>query len=136
MKDIYKRKNTSIFMINYHFVFCPKYRRKIFDNPKIEARFKELISLKCDSLGIEIIAMECDRDHTHIFLSATPDLSPHDIVKYLKGATGRVLRREFEELHKTQNLWTRSYFISTAGEVSSETIRKYVEEQKKNGYSG
>lgn len=29
------------------------------------------------------------------------------------------------------SLWTRSYFISTAGNVSSETIKGYVETQKK-----
>lgn len=30
-----------------------------------------------------------------------------------------------------QILWTRSYFISTADNVCSETIKKYVENQKK-----
>jgi len=29
------------------------------------------------------------------------------------------------------SLWTRSYFVSTAGNVSSETIKIYVENQKK-----
>jgi len=28
-------------------------------------------------------------------------------------------------------LWTRSYFVSTHGHVSSETIKKYIEEQSK-----
>jgi hypothetical protein len=28
------------------------------------------------------------------------------------------------------SLWTRSYFVSTAGNVCSETIKKYVENQK------
>ncbi|MCQ6392823.1 MULTISPECIES: transposase, partial [Bacillus cereus group] len=31
------------------------------------------------------------------------------------------------------SLWTRSYFFSTAGSVSSETIKHYVENQKKRG---
>lgn len=132
MKHIYKKNNTSLYMINYHIIFCPKYRRKIFENPLVERRFKELIENQCNLMGIEIIAMECDKDHTHIFLSADPIYAPYEIVKKLKGATGRVLRNEFPELSKTQNLWTRSYFISTAGEVSSHTIKKYVENQKKN----
>jgi len=39
--------------------------------------------------------------------------------------------KKFPELRKYTNgkLWTRSYFVSTAGNVSSETIRKYIEEQ-------
>lgn len=46
-------------------------------------------------------------------------------------ATHKVLLREFKEFSSTQNLWTRSYFASTAGNVCSETIKKYVESQKK-----
>lgn len=47
------------------------------------------------------------------------------------GYTSRILREEFSELSKMPGLWTRSYFVSTAGNVSSETIKKYVENQKK-----
>ena len=48
----------------------------------------------------------------------------------IKGVSSKSLREEFEELNKMPSLWTRSYFVSTAGNVSSETIKKYVEEQK------
>lgn len=48
----------------------------------------------------------------------------------IKGVTSRALRDEYKELSKMPSLWTRSYFVSTAGNVSSETIKKYVESQK------
>ncbi|MBQ9264301.1 MAG: transposase, partial [Clostridia bacterium] len=35
------------------------------------------------------------------------------------------------KLSMMKSLWTRSFFVSTAGKVSSETIKKYVENQKK-----
>lgn len=38
--------------------------------------------------------------------------------------TSKVLRDEFKELNAMPNLWTRSYFVSTAGNVSSETIKQ------------
>ncbi|MBU3102496.1 transposase, partial [Clostridium sp. DSM 17811] len=44
--------------------------------------------------------------------------------------TSKVLRAEFQELNKMPSLWTRSYFVSTAGNVSSETVKKYVDNQK------
>ena len=53
-----------------------------------------------------------------------------DIMQKIKGATSRVLRDEFSVLNKMPSLWTRSYFVSTAGNVCSETIKKYVENQK------
>jgi len=130
MKDIYTRTKTTVSLINYHFVFCPRYRRKIFDVPGVEERFKELIVEKCDELGISVLAMECHRDHAHLFLSAKPDQSPAFIMQKLKGYTGRILRAEFPKFSRMPSMWTRSYFVSTAGNVSSQTIRKYVETQK------
>lgn len=49
----------------------------------------------------------------------------------IKGVTSRELRKEFVELSKMPSLWTRSYFVSTAGNISSETVKQYVENQKK-----
>ena len=118
-------------MINYHFVFCPRYRRKIFLIPNVEERFKELVKTKCKELEIEIIAIECDKDHSHMFLNCLPTLSPSDIMQQIKGYTSKILREEFVELSKMPSLWTRSYFVSTAGNVCNETIKKYVENQKK-----
>lgn len=124
------RTNTTVSLINYHFVFCPRYRRKIFINSDIGNRFKELVKSICNNLEIEILAIECDKDHTHMFLNCLPTLSPSYIMQKIKGATSRELRKEFKQLEKMPSLWTRSYFVSTAGNVCSETIKKYVENQK------
>lgn len=123
-------KKTTISLINYHFIFCPRYRRKIFDIPKVEDRFKDLVNSICEEMEIEIIAIECDKDHTHMFLNCLPTQSPADIMQKIKGVTSRVLRDEFFQLKKMPSLWTRSYFVSTAGNVCSETIKRYVESQK------
>lgn len=117
-------------MINYHFVFCPRYRRKIFNIPGVEERFKELVRNTCHENGIEILAMECHIDHVHMFVSVLPQMSIPEIMKCVKGGTSNVLRKEFPELSKMPSLWTRSYFVSTAGNVSSETIKWYVDTQK------
>ena len=71
------------------------------------------------------------KDHSHMFLNCLPTLSPSDIMQQIKGYTSKILREEFSELSKMPSLWTRSYFVSTAGNVCSETIKKYVENQKK-----
>ena len=93
-------------------------------------RFKALVKEKCKGLNIEIIAIECDKDHTHMFLNCLPIFSPSDIMQNIKGYTSKTLRGEFVELQKMPSLWTRSYFVSTAGNLCSETIKKYVENQK------
>ncbi|WP_462412843.1 IS200/IS605 family transposase [Neobacillus sp. Marseille-QA0830] len=128
----YRRIKTTVSLINYHFVFCPRYRRKIFLDSRVEQRFKELVHDICESLNVEVIALECDKDHTHMFLNALPTFSPADIMAKIKGVTSKKLREEFPHLRHLQSLWTRSYFVSTAGNVSSETIKRYVENQKKH----
>jgi len=130
MENIYRHINTTVSLINYYFVFCPRYRRKIFLIPNVEERFKHMVNFVCEEMKINIIAIECDKDHAHMFLNCLPTLSPSDIMQKIKGATSRVLRDEFTELKKMPSLWTRSYFVSTAGNVSSTTVKKYVEEQK------
>ncbi|QDS36334.1 IS200/IS605 family transposase [Brevibacillus brevis] len=131
--DNYRRTATTVSFINYHFVFCPRYRKKIFLKLDVEIRFKELVKDVCDELKIEIIAIETDKDHTHLFLNALPTFSPADIMAKIKGATSKKLREEFKHLAHLPSLWTRSYFVSTAGNVSSETIKRYVEQQKTRG---
>jgi putative transposase len=126
----YKHTKTTVSLLNYHFVFCPRYRRKIFNIPGVEKRFKETTIKCCEDRGYDILAMECHHDHVHLFLSCVPTDSPADIMKHIKGASSHVLRDEFPVLSRMVALWTRSYFVSTAGNVSSDTIRRYVETQK------
>ena len=87
-------------------------------------------------MDIDVLALECDTDHAHLFISAMPKQCPSKIIKEIKGITGRILRTEFAELQYMPNLWTRSYFVSTARVVSSETIKNYVESQKKDSRGG
>lgn len=133
MKNEYVKTKTTISLINYHFVFCPRYRRKIFLKKGVEKRFKELVAEICFKLNVEILAIECDKDHVHMFVKATPTLSPSEVMAKIKGRTSRLLRKEFGFLGRQVSLWTRSFFVSTSGKVSSSTIKKYIAAQKKKG---
>lgn len=130
MKTTYKRTKTTVSFINYHFIFCPRYRRKIFNIPGVEERFKELTAEQCQKNDIEILAMECHVDHVHMFVSVYPNMPIPEIMKLVKGATSNELRKEFPEIASMSSLWTRSYFVSTAGNISSDTIKWYVDTQK------
>lgn len=101
-----------------------------FNIPGVEARFKELTAAECTRHDIDILAMECHGDHVHMFVSVYPQQSIPDIVKQIKGATSHKLRKEFPQLKNMPSLWTRSYFVSTAGSVSSKTIEWYINTQK------
>ena len=125
----YKKSQTSVHFMHYHFVWCPKYRRPVLIG-KIERVFKKLIEMKCKEINCEIKALEIMPEHTHLFIQANPTQSPNFIIAQIKGYTSRMLRKNFKELRKMPTLWTRSYFVSTHGHISNAMIKKYIEEQK------
>ena len=132
MGQEYRRTQTTVSLINYHFVFCPRYRRKVLVGD-VEKRLKEILPGICQEIEVSIVALEVMPDHIHIFLNALPSISPSDIMAKVKGVTSKTLRQEFKHLQHLSSLWTRSFFCSTAGNVSSETVQRYIEEQKKRG---
>lgn len=123
-----RQTRHAVYLCNYHFVWIPKRRKPVLVG-EIKERLKQIIEEVCSENGWEILALEIMPDHVHLFLSAPPYLSPHIILRRIKGRSARILRQEFPELLKLPSMWTRSYFVSTAGNVSSETIKKYVEGQ-------
>ena len=125
MGQQYRHDNHSVSLINYHFVWIPKRRKKVLTG-KIERRLRDIIYQKSSELDCVVIALEIDVDHVHLFIGCPPKIAPYQIVHRLKGASSRILRQEFPELLKLPSLWTRSYFVSTAGNVSRETIKKYI----------
>lgn len=132
MEQKYRHKTTSVSLVNYHFVWCPRYRRKVLAG-SVETRLRELIQEVAETLELEILALEIMPDHLHLFVNAPPTLAPHEIAARIKGVSSHHLRREFPHISRMPSMWTRSYFVSTAGNVSSETIQKYIEAQKKRG---
>jgi putative transposase len=125
----YRHKATTVFLIHYHFVWCPKRRRKVLVGP-VAKDLQSLLAEKAADLGSQIVALEILPDHVHLVLSCPPRLSPSDAMFWLKGYTSRVLRERYAHLARMTSLWTRSFFVSTAGNVSSETIERYIAEQK------
>lgn len=128
MSQPYRKSETATFLLNYHLIWCPKRRRKILGG-KIAERLEQLLREAAQELGCEVIELAIQPDHLHFFVSATPDLAPNQLVARFKGRTSRILRQEFPVLMRMPSLWTRSYFVSTAGNVATDTIREYIAAQ-------
>jgi putative transposase len=118
------------YSIAYHFVWIPKYRRKILTGA-VQKATKELLAECCERHGLVLLALETDWDHVHICVSTPPRFSPAEIANLLKGYSSRYLRQRFPHLKKVcgkDHLWTQAYSVGTAGAVSAEIIRRYISE--------
>ena len=124
-----KKTRYAHYNINYHFVWIPKYRRKILVGPVAE-ELERLIRKVCDEREVEVLSLSIQPDHVHLFVSAPPRHAPSVLINTIKGYTSRYLRQKFPELSKQTGprLWTRTYYVGTAGTVSAETIQHYITE--------
>lgn len=124
-----KKTRYAHYNINYHFVWIPKYRRKILVGPVAE-ELERLIRKICDEREVEVLSLSIQPDHVHLFVSAPPRHAPSVLINTIKGYTSRYLRQKFPELSKYTGprLWTRTYYVGTAGTVSAETIQRYIAE--------
>lgn len=125
----YQRDEHRVHLIVYHLVWASK-RRKAVLNGAVAGECERLIRHKCREKGWGVLRLAVQPDHVHLFVRAFPFTPAAEIVKEVKGFTSHELRRDFPELKKLPSLWTRSFFASTAGNVSSETIDRYIEAQK------
>ena len=127
VQEDYKTHNHVKFLINYHFVFIPKRRKRVLVDA-VATRTRQIFAEVAIENEWDILALEVAPDHVHLFVSVKPIDAPHLIVKAFKGRSSRYLRQEFPHLLRLPSLWTGSYFVSTAGNISSEAVRRYIED--------
>ncbi|MFL5802582.1 MAG: IS200/IS605 family transposase [Roseiflexaceae bacterium] len=125
----YQRDEHRVHLIIYHLVWTPK-RRKAVLTGTIATDCRRLITQKCSQKGWEVIELAVQPDHIHLFVRVWPSDSAADVVKECKGLTSHFLRQKYPILRRLPSLWTRSYFAATAGNLSSETVQRYIEAQK------
>ncbi len=126
MIDVVTKRNC-VYQTSYHVIWCPKYRRDV----RIGAVAEEtgaMLDAICIERGWPVISKEIQPDHIHLFVSIQPAIAV--AIKVLKGVTARRLFQTFPALKKW--LWgghlrSPSYYVGTAGNVSAETIRRYIE---------
>lgn len=129
-KNRYHYSAHCVFNLDYHIIWCPKYRRKVLVNG-IDERLKELLCQKALQIDVTIEKMEVMPDHVHLFVKATPIIAVHFIVNQLKGYTSRLLRIEYPHLRsRLPTLWSRSYYCESIGHISEKTIERYIADQK------
>jgi putative transposase len=122
-----------VYLIQYHIVWCVKYRHKIL-NDVIESKLKGILNKISEDNAFTIIEFNADQDHVHLLIDCSPQHYIPDIIKALKGVSARLLMKEFhDDLVKKLwggHIWNPSYFVATVSENTEEQIKQYIKKQK------
>jgi len=125
----YRYGSHTVFNIEYHFVWAPKYRYKVLIGD-VALRVRELVRQTCEAFEIQIIKGVVSKDHVHIFISAPPTMALSEIMLRIKGRSSSKLFAEFPHLRKRfwgRHFWARGFFCASSGNVTDEMIKTYLE---------
>jgi len=70
-----RKTRWSLYNLNYHFVWMPKYRKKILVD-RVREELEKLIFEIARKHEIEILSLSVQPDHVHLFVSAPPRFIP------------------------------------------------------------
>lgn len=121
-----------VYSLQYHIVWCTKYRRKVLVNQIEDDLKRHLINLSSE-YDFKIEALETMPDHIHMLVSVKPQFVITDMMRILKGNTARWLFMEHPEIKKELyggHLWNPSYCIITVSDRSFDQVKEYINSQK------
>ena len=131
MKYTLDKGSHSVYSLQFHYVACIKYRRKVLSDI-VTTRLKVININVAKAFDITIIEQETACDHIHILFNGKPHIPLSKFVNSLKSVSARLLFREFPELRnqlRTGSFWSPSYFLASTGQVTLDDLKRYVENQ-------
>lgn len=118
--------------IEYHIVWCVKYRRKILTHD-VEAELISILKDYASKNHFSILEANGDLDHIHLLIQAPPTVYIPDIVKGMKGISARLLFAKFPGIKSRLwggHMWNPSYFAATVSDHTENQIKSYIRGQK------
>lgn len=116
--------------LTVHLVFVTKYRYTMLTGD-IQKRCRDLVRQVCDAEDVRILRGVVAHDHVHIHVSKPPRLSESELVRKIKGRSGRKLLLEYPELKRRYwggYFWAIGFGAWTTGNVTKEMVNEYLKQ--------
>lgn len=124
----------NINSIGLHIVWCTKFRHSVLKDG-VDVFVKNIIAQTCGDNDWAVRSMEVMPDHIHLFVQIHPTDCPVDVVRILKSVSAVAVFTKFPKLKGEKfwgsGLWSKGAYYGSVGQVSQETVERYIEEQKK-----
>ena len=122
-----------VYSIQYHIVWCVKYRRKVL-TPSVECSLFGILNNIAQDNGFRILECNGDLDHIHLLIDCSPQHYIPNMIKAMKGVSARYLFKMYGDTLRKQlwngHLWNPSYFVATVSEKTESQIIEYIRSQK------
>lgn len=132
MNMIVKKGRGYAYFLEYHIVWCVKYRQRILFG-KIKDDLIKILFEIAENNDFEILEANMSEDYVHLLVSLSPQHYIPNIMKALKGVSARLLLKKYREELKDElwfeNLWSPSYFIAIVSEDIKFQIEEYIRSQ-------
>ena len=124
------RKSThAVYKTEYHIVWTPRYRKKIFVQGVKQYAEKLLQNIGGLQEDIEVIKVNVQPDHVHMVIIIPPRVSVADVIQFIKSQSGKTLKTKFPFLQRAiwgrEGIWSRGYCVSSVG-LNEKEILAYV----------
>ena len=116
----------------FHVVFIPKYRKRVLKGKIAQIIRHEIYEgVKINRWWVEELNIQ--KDHVHILIQIHANETISNVVKRIKGATSRTLRKKYQNIKEFvwgKNFWARGYFAETIGSKTEKIVKKYIKENQ------
>ena len=130
----FRKSAHAIYKTEYHLVWIPRYRRKVFKKGVKEYTEKLLSHIPELDPDIEVVKLNVQEDHVHMVVVIPPKYAVAHVMQYIKSHSAKALKAKFPFLNKVyfsrEGIWSRGYCVSTIG-LNEKEILAYVEHQEK-----
>ncbi|WMS94801.1 IS200/IS605 family transposase [Pseudoalteromonas sp. HL-AS2] len=128
----YDTKSHCKYLIALHLILVVKYRKQLLKGD-VGDFVKQKITKIAERSEFNIEEIEVVKDHIHILLTISPNISVASYVRRIKQSTTQSLWSRFKWFKKQfwvkKTFWSDGYFVCSVGNAAADTIRKYIQEQ-------
>ena len=124
-----KKSSHSVHSLNYHLILCVNEKKQSFKDKKIVEILKNQIYKISKTFDVDILQIETSKHYAHIIFNSKPTLEIPKYLNAIKCITSREIKRK---VVSEGAFWSPSYFLATSGQVTLETLKKYIDGINKN----
>lgn len=128
--DDLRHGRTCVYNLQAHLVFVTKYRRNVLTHDML-TDVEAIVRDVCQDFDATLMEFNGEDDHVHLLVSYPPKVALSTLINSLKGVSSRRLRSKYDIKTHRNHLWSPSYYAASGGGAPLETLKQYIQQQRR-----